>query len=104
MDNAKRKLLLSLNLTNSDLEAMYLGKPLGEWVMKEVVDEYEGPDGWHVIEFTFMNMDSQCKEQKLRGHLFVGRVFYKIHDKGDPYGRHGHVWESALLGERNYPW
>ena len=104
MDDALRNVLKHAQLTNSDLEAIYMGRPVDLWVMVDVIAEYEGPDGWHVIEYEFVNMDISDPHIKYRGLIFTARVFYKICGPNDPYGREGRVWESDLLGERNYPW
>lgn len=94
--NALRK----QNLTNSDLEGIYQGRRIDQWVRRHVVDEYIGPDGWQVAEFTFAHIGSNTG---LQGFTFTGRVFYKNCGPDDPYGRSGCVFESTLLGERNYP-
>lgn len=99
MDDEKRKLMIQSNLTNSDLEAIYKGSTSDGWMLTNVVDSYEGPDDWFIVEFKIINSD-----QKYRGHSVTARVYYKICGIDDPYGHEEYIWESDLLGERGYPW
>jgi hypothetical protein len=95
MNDKSKKMLNSLNLTNSDLEFILLKEELGPFRLIEVIGSGSIKDSeWLYTEFTFYNHHGWPMSH--RGYIFTGRVFCKFSID------HGLSYQSELLGERNY--